>query len=128
MPNVVGHLKSSIKRMSKSNVRELRTIDPSLVYRKRLLGQLYRALKRLHFLQSRSLTSIPRRTPVPSRKERVMRWNAYINRRLKNGDIETSKEVFELPNTTRADGRFATLHASKTYNMNEDAILCIPGC
>jgi hypothetical protein len=57
-----------------------------------------------------------------------MRWNAYINRRLKNGDIETSKEVFELPNTTRADGRFATLHASKTYNMNEDAILCIPGC
>ena len=56
-----------------------------------------------------------------------MRWLAYINRRVEGG-IETYREQFDLPDTTRADRAAATVHAAKTYKVRQDAVLCVPCC
>jgi hypothetical protein len=56
-----------------------------------------------------------------------MKWNVYINRD-KGDAIETTKEVLDLPNTSKADSRFACLEASKKFGVHEDNILCLPNC
>ncbi len=67
-----------------------------------------------------------------------MKWNCYINRRvMKDGPgignkeyvgVETTKEVIDLPNTTRADMRFACLEAAKKFQVKDDDVLCLPTC
>jgi hypothetical protein len=42
--------------------------------------------------------------------------------------VETTKEVLDLPNTTKADMRFACMEAAKKFRVNDDAVLCIPTC
>jgi copper oxidase (laccase) domain-containing protein len=56
-----------------------------------------------------------------------MKWNCYINRD-KGDSIETTKEVLDLPNTSKCDNRFACLEASKKFGVKEDDILCLPTC
>lgn len=67
-----------------------------------------------------------------------MKWNCYINRKVFNDGpgignkvyvgVETTKEVLDLPNTTKADTRFATLEATKKFGCKEDDVLCLPTC